>query len=157
MPAARQAARSLQTGASDGKALDGMVALNFPSEVEVRGLVDYVSQRLGVKILYDDQIANKKISIKGPGEVPASSLLQLLESALKMKGMALEDADVPGWKRIVASTKLPQIARTEEDTEAVIEKYGTGVAVTQAFVLSHADPPTSGHGHQAVPDAARRQ
>lgn len=117
-----------------------MVALNFPTEIEVRGLVDYVSQRLGVKILYDDQVANKKISIKGPGEVPVRSLLGLLESALKMKGMALEDADVPGWKRIVATTKLPLIARTEQDAEAAIEKYGAGVAVTQAFLLTHADP-----------------
>jgi hypothetical protein len=67
---------------------DGMVRLNFPAEVEVKALVDYVSQRLGVKIIDDEQIANKKVCIKGPGEIPVSSLVGLLESALKMKGMA---------------------------------------------------------------------
>ncbi|HEV3005957.1 MAG TPA: hypothetical protein VGX78_15930 [Pirellulales bacterium] len=86
--------------------LDGMVRLNFPAEVEVKALVDYVSQRLSVKIIYDEQIANKKVCIKGPGEIPVSSLLGLLESALKMKGMALEDAEAEGWKRIVTTAKL---------------------------------------------------
>jgi hypothetical protein len=47
--------------------------------------------------LLDQQIANKKVCIKGPGEIPVSSLLGLLESALKMKGMALEDAEAEGW------------------------------------------------------------
>ncbi|HUY31649.1 MAG TPA: secretin N-terminal domain-containing protein [Pirellulales bacterium] len=119
---------------------DGTVRLNFPAEVEVKVLVDYVSQRLAVKILYDEQIANKKVSIKGPGEIPVSSLLGLLESALKMKGMALEDAEVEGWKRIVTTAKLPLIARNEKDAQAAIDKYGAATAVTQAFLLKHADP-----------------
>ncbi|HEV3022035.1 MAG TPA: secretin N-terminal domain-containing protein, partial [Pirellulales bacterium] len=119
---------------------DGMVRLNFPAEVEVKALVDYVSQRLGVKIIYDEQIANKKVCIKGPGEIPVSSLLGLLESALKMKGMALEDAEAEGWKRIVTTAKLPLIARNEKDAQAAIDKYGAGTAVTQAFLLKHADP-----------------
>jgi type II secretory pathway component GspD/PulD (secretin) len=118
---------------------EAMVQLNFPKEIEVRGLVDYVSQRLKVKILYDDQIANKKINIKAPEQIPATSLLAVLESALKMKGLALVDADAPGWKRIVVTTKLPNVAPVGEAQEA-IDRFGAGTAVTQAFVLKYVDP-----------------
>lgn len=122
------------------KADDGLVQLNFPNEIELKGLIDYVSQRLNVKILYDDQIANKKVSIKGPGEIPANSLMGLLESALKMKGLALEDAEAPGWKRVTSTAKLPLIAKSEDDAQRAIDKFGATAAVTQAFLLVHADP-----------------
>jgi len=83
--------------------VSGSVRLSFPAEVELKVIVDYVSQRLGMKILYDEEIANKKVSLRAPGEVPVESLLGVLQSALKMKGLALVDAEVPGWKRIVVS------------------------------------------------------
>jgi hypothetical protein len=52
---------------------DAMVRLNFPQEIEVGNLVDYVSQRLGIKLLYDEQVANKKITVKAPTELLARS------------------------------------------------------------------------------------
>jgi hypothetical protein len=94
-------------------AASAMVKLNFPEQVELKMLVDCVSQRLGVKILYDEQVANKKISIKASQEIPAQSLMGLLDSSLKMKGLALVDASTPGWKRIVATTDLSQIAKPQ--------------------------------------------
>ena len=53
----------------------GMVRLNFPAEVELRTLADYVGGRLGIKIFYDEEVANKKVSLRVPGEVPVESLL----------------------------------------------------------------------------------
>lgn len=117
---------------------DATVKLNLPPEVELRVLVDYVSQRLGIKILYDEQIANKKITIKAPGEIPPASLLGLLQSALRMKGLALVDAAAPGWKRIVPATDLPRVAPTGE-AEAAIKQFGAETAVTQAFRLKHVE------------------
>lgn len=114
------------------------VQLNFPAEIEIQGLVDYVSERAGVKILYDEQIAQKKLSIKAPGEIPVSSLLDLLESALKMKGLVLVDAEVAGWKRIVTNQKLAEIAQATESAAAVRGLAGT-TAVTQVFTLKHFD------------------
>jgi general secretion pathway protein D len=115
-----------------------MVQLNFPEEVELKLLVDYVSSRLDVKILYDDQLASKRITIKSPGQVPTNSLMGLLESALKMKGMALVDADVPGWKQIRPTTDLSQIA--EPTGNQPLEAFGMSAAVTQVFELKHVDP-----------------
>jgi type II secretory pathway component GspD/PulD (secretin) len=117
----------------------GMVQLNLPNEVELKVLADYVSQRLGTKILYDEEIANKRISVRAPGEVPIESLMGLLQSALKMKGMALVDADVPGWKRIVGGAKLAAVAPAG-DAQDALERNGAAAAVTQALTLQYADP-----------------
>ena len=120
---------------------EGMVTLNFPQEIAIQGFVDYVSQRLGIKILYDADLisANKKISVKAPGSIPVGSLLPLLESALKMEGFALVDADAPGWKRVVAAKNLPSVARSA-DADKTLEQYGAGAVVTQAFVLKNVTP-----------------
>jgi type II secretory pathway component GspD/PulD (secretin) len=115
-----------------------MVQLNFPEDVELKLLVDYVSSRLNVKILFDEQVANKRITIKSPGQMPADSLMGLLESALKMKGLALVDADVPGWKRIVQTTDLSQISMP--GGEQPLESFSLTSAVTQVFELKHIDP-----------------
>ncbi len=116
----------------------GMIRLNFPQDVELKVLVDYVSQRLGMKILYDEEIANKKISLRAPGEVPAESLMNILQSAVKMKGLALVEAEVPGWKRIVAGAKLPSMAPTGE-AQAAAGGAEAASALTQIFVLHYAD------------------
>ncbi len=116
-----------------------MVQLNFPNEIEIVALIDLVSQRLGVKILYDDKISGKRISIKAPTEIPAQSLMSVLESALKMTGLALVDASAPGWKRIVPTSELASVAPVGTADEA-IARLGHGTPLTQAFVLKHADP-----------------
>src|SRR5689334_12643719 len=115
-----------------------MVQLNFPEEVELKILVDYVSKRLGVKILYDEQIANKKVSIKSPGPIPADSLIGLLESVLKMKGLALVDGDINGWKRIRPVADLSQFAQPRGSKP--LEALGTTTAVTQIYELKYVDP-----------------
>jgi len=112
--------------------------LNFPNEIELKVLVDYTSQRLGVPILYDSQHVNKKVNIRAPGKIPASSLLGVLESALKMNSLALVDADVDGWKRIVQASQLPSVAQTI-DRDQPIEQMPRTTPVTQAFILQRAD------------------
>jgi general secretion pathway protein D len=115
-----------------------MVQLNFPEDVELKLLVDYVSARLDVKILFDEQVANKRITIKSPGQIPADSLMGLLESALKMKGLALVDAEVPGWKRIRQTGDLSQIS--EPGGSQPLEAFALTTAVTQVFELKFIDP-----------------
>ena len=46
------------------------VELNFPQEIDIKGFIDYVSDRLGIKILYDEQVANKKITIRRTRQSP---------------------------------------------------------------------------------------
>src|SRR5437899_364114 len=91
---------------------DALVTLDFPADgVEVRTLADIVTKRLGIPIIYDDQINAKKVVLRVPKQVPESALLGILQSALRMKQLALVDADLPGWKQIVPATNLAAIAR----------------------------------------------
>lgn len=113
------------------------VKLTFPDQTELTLLVEYVSKRLGIKILYDEQVAGKRITVKAPNEIPASSLLNVLESALKIKGLALIDADVAGWKQIVPIKDLAQIA---QPASGPMDDRDNTEAITQAFPLKHVAP-----------------
>jgi len=111
-----------------------MIQLNFPTEIEVKTLADYVSDRLKISIFYDDSIRGKRITVRAAQPIPASSLLGVLQSALKMKGLLMVDAETPGWYRIVASTRLTDLSRMGVDAEGI-----SGVPVTETFFLKHLD------------------
>jgi general secretion pathway protein D len=110
-----------------------LISLNFPENMELKALVDYVSQRLGFNVSYqDEQLANQRVTIKSPTQVPASALVGLLQSMLKTRGLTMIDADQPGWKRIVplAVSAIP----TSQPTDG-----GPNQPVAQAFFLQNAD------------------
>jgi len=115
-----------------------MVELTLPPEMELKTLIDFVSQKLNVKLLYDEKVLGNRISVKAPQPVPEDTLMDVLQSALKMKGFALLDADVKGWKKIVKVDDLPRIATPGEDRP--IEDFSGAEAVTQAFQLLHMTP-----------------
>lgn len=110
--------------------------LNLPPNTELRVLIDYVSQRLGENILFDESIAGTRVTILAPSEIPADSLMGLLESVLRMKNLTLIDAEQPGWKRIVQTTDAAAV-RPDEDAAA-----GPSRIVTRVFELEHADSKT---------------
>ena len=113
--------------------------LSLPGEVDLATLVDYVSQRLEIRILYDNKLSTKKINIRAPKEVPIDTLRQVLQSALRMNGLALIDTSVPGWMQIVEIGQFPMSA-THEDAQIAADTLGGETPVTQVFLLEHADP-----------------
>src|SRR5438874_1772417 len=126
------------TQPNDGSAL---VTLDFPADgVEIRTLADIVSRRLGIPILYDETINNKRVILRVPNKVPESALLGILQSSLRMKQMAMVDADQPGWKQIVASQNLAAVARAAGPAGAAPTTQAGATAVTQVFTLRRADP-----------------
>ena len=118
---------------------DEMVQLNFPAEVEIKVLIDYVSNALDVKIIYDEQIATKRISVRSSTPVPKTSLLPVLNSALKMKGLVLADAEAPGWKRIIQAEQMPQVAPSILPPNTARDR-DQAEAVTESFQLNYVDP-----------------
>src|SRR5687767_12642308 len=82
-------------------AAEEMVSLNLPDNAPLKLLLEYVSQEFGVNILYDETAANQRVTIKAPAQLPKSAVPMLLDGALKMKGLALVDAEQPGWKQVV--------------------------------------------------------
>jgi type II secretory pathway component GspD/PulD (secretin) len=51
-----------------------LILLNFPDNVDLRVLIEYVSDRLGMNILYDEQQVNQKVTVKAPAKVSRASL-----------------------------------------------------------------------------------
>ncbi len=116
----------------------GMVTLNFQENLELKALVDYVGQRQGVNFIYDEQIVGKRVTIKAPTKVPADSLMTLLESVLKMKGMMIVPTGVDGLMRIEAAEQLTVKAIGPEVGPDVSLQKRPAVAVTRVFELKHA-------------------
>lgn len=86
---------------------EGFVELNFPPNVELRVVLEYLSERLGLNLLYDEQVDGKKLTMTSPTRVPADRLPDLLRTILALKGFVLVDADVAGWQRVAAVGELP--------------------------------------------------
>src|SRR5215213_3091429 len=110
------------------------VSLNLPDNAPLKVLIDYVTQEFGLNILYDEQIANQRLTIKAPAQLPKSAVPALLDSALRMKGMALVDAEQPGWKRVVP---LAQAAVPRPATGPAVA--AEAAAVTQVFKVQFTD------------------
>jgi len=119
----------------------GLVQLNLQGDIPLKALIDLVSQRLSVNLIYTEEIGNRRITVRAPNEIPVSSLLGLLGSVLRMERLALVGADVPGWKRIIDAREMLAQAETGEAAQ-ILKAEGPATPVTQVFVLKHvaADP-----------------
>jgi len=112
------------------------VTLRLTDDVELKFLLDYVSERLSLNVIYDEQVAGQRVTIRAPQAVPVDSLLGLLRSAMAMKGMVLIEAEQPGWLRVV---KVSELSAVSTPTEAgAAGPAQAGLAVTRVFRLSHA-------------------
>ncbi len=114
----------------------GWVSINFPEDLELKVLIEYVGHRQGINFLYDEQVAGKRVTLKAPLKVPADSLLTLLGSILRMKGLVMSPTDVPGMMRIEGAQKLTSIAAGPGPPAGA----PPGLAVTSVFELRHTSP-----------------
>ena len=83
------------------------IALNFADAVEVKALVDYVSDRTGLNVLYDDDLLKRKgtITVRSPDKLTVAGLPDFLNDVLRAKGLALvSDGGRAGWYRVVETT-----------------------------------------------------
>lgn len=114
---------------------DSLISLNFPENIDLKTIIDYVSERLNLNIIYqDDQLSNQRVTLKSPTKLPVSALRGLLDTLLKVKGFALVDSDQPGWKRVVA-LQSSSVPATQPGAANRVEQV-----VTQAFTLKFVDP-----------------
>jgi type II secretory pathway component GspD/PulD (secretin) len=102
-------------------------------------LVEYVSQRLKIRFLYDESLAQKKINLQAPEEIPVESLMDLLQSTLRINNLVMVETENKGWFRIAATSNISQIALP---SSAANDLAGMGAAtpVTRVFTLQRADP-----------------
>ncbi len=117
----------------------GTVKLNLKGETPIGTLIEYVSQRLKIRFLYDESLAQKKIFLQVPDEVPVASLMDLLHSVLKINDLVMIETETKGWFRITSSANIPKVAISATPQE-VIAEMGAATPVTQVFLLKRADP-----------------
>ena len=138
---AQEAAGLGQAGAEQAKPDGGEadIALDFPENVELKVLIEFVSKRLGLNMVYDDKVAAKRVTLRSPAKVPPAALLPLLESVLRMNGLAMVEEEATGFRRIVQAGKLTEVAGFTEHAKTAASA-SPATAVTQVFQLKHADP-----------------
>jgi general secretion pathway protein D len=138
-PAIAAAATTQPASATSQPADDGMIQLNLPENIEAKLLIEYVTKRLKINILYDSGVGSTRLTIYAPTKIPKSSLLGLLQSVLKISGLAMIDADEPGWKQIVRSKDLLEISQGMEHDPTKLAGRKPTTAITQVFKLEHVD------------------
>lgn len=110
------------------------VELNLPENLPLKVLLDFVSEKLALNILYDEDIAAQRVTLRAQGALPNESLRGVLESVLQAKGYALVATEQPQWLRVVQSKDLAS-------TAALVAGEGIrppdAMVVTQIFRLLH--------------------
>ncbi|MBI4717930.1 MAG: hypothetical protein HY763_09020, partial [Planctomycetes bacterium] len=84
-----------------------MVTINYGDSVKLAAFVDFVSQATGTTIIYGDELKGQTVMLR-PAEVhvPKAQLLELLRGMLRMHELALVNADMEGWLRIVPTDDI---------------------------------------------------
>jgi general secretion pathway protein D len=116
-----------------------MVELIFPENMELKALVDYVGKRLGVNFIYDEQVGGRRVTIKAPEKVPAGSLMTLLETVLRMKGLAMQP-ESGGMIRIELAKQLTAISVGPKTIPDPSSESRPTMAVTRVFELKYVTP-----------------
>ena len=118
----------------DERAEGAGIQLLFPDNVQLKTVIDYVATRLRQNIIYEDSAVSKPITIRSPTTVTEDELLAILRSSLRFAGLALVDAEQPGWLQVIADQKLQQSASI-----GLLQAPGAGRsgATTRLVRLSH--------------------
>jgi type II secretory pathway component GspD/PulD (secretin) len=115
------------------------IRFNLKGETSLTTLVEYISQRLNLRFIYDESLAQKKVVLQIPDNVPPENLFDLLQAALQINGLAIARTENPVWYRIVTNEKIPMVAVPNEQG-AKLETLDRVLPVTQVFPLKRADP-----------------
>jgi hypothetical protein len=97
----------------------GMIRLNLEGNIRLEALLKLVEQRMRWNLIYDKTIGERSINVRAPREIPADALPILLSSILRMENLAIVDADVPGWRRIVDAGGMAGLAKIGNPQESL--------------------------------------
>lgn len=118
---------------------DDLIELGLPPEVELSLLIQMVSDELGLRVMSDDRVGNQRVRLLLPGPIPRSSLRGVLESALRMKGLALVEGDEPGWLRVAEAQDLVGLAPPISEGPADAGDAPPSAVMTRVFTLAHVE------------------
>lgn len=116
-----------------------LVTIDYPEQLPLEALADYVSQSLDIHILYTDELKNQSVVLR-PGrlELPKDRLLDLLRAVLSARGLVLVEGTLPELYRIAPLKDVQRLADAVR-TEQVPEVSQPGRIVTQVIVVPSGD------------------
>ncbi|QDV42568.1 Putative type II secretion system protein D precursor [Stieleria neptunia] len=118
---------------------DATLQLSLQGEIPLSDFVDYVSERLSLRVLYDESLRERSINLVAPDPIPLDGLPQLLQSVLINEGLVVTDTDEQGFKRIATNDQIPRIARPSAATED-LNLIDAATPLTRVFVLNETKP-----------------
>ncbi|WP_197137966.1 secretin N-terminal domain-containing protein [Crateriforma conspicua] len=121
------------------KTTEPTIRIEFEGDIPLTDFVDYVSERLSVRIVYDESIRGRKVNLVAPDPIPVGTLLDLLQGILLSEGLVMTEADRLGVKRITTNDRIPQVSRPSETSDS-LEQAGAAVPITQVFQLKESNP-----------------
>lgn len=138
---AQEAAAVDQQGqANQQEPEEELIQFNLPENTSLKVLTDFVGEKLGLNIVYDQQLNGRTVTIKAPNALPASSLRQLLESMLQINGMVLVETDVKDVLRVTMAGQLAEVAVGPLQEGDPVPKGGAAQVISRIFKLKHVDP-----------------
>lgn len=121
------------------------VVIDFPDQVELRVLIDYVGKTLGLRFIYGEELTNQKVELRPtPIELPRAHLLSLLASLLRVRELAMVE-ESPGFYRIVRAdrttrtvpTLLPADSRPRPDSVRLVTQVLTVASGDVKTIAQH--------------------
>ncbi|HBS29722.1 MAG TPA: hypothetical protein DEB06_09800, partial [Phycisphaerales bacterium] len=101
---------------------DERITLSFPGQaVELTTFVQYVSEKLGINIFFDDSLQNVRVVFQAPMEIAGRDLLTLLAKFVEERGFVLSFDPLGNfWQIRQGANILPQMAEGDFSTTRVI-------------------------------------
>ena len=112
------------------------ISLSFPQTVELKTVIDYVSKRLNLNIIYDDAVGQTRVSLTTPAKVPEDQLLPMLKRLLKLSSLELIDTPDPGWKTVGSKAVVRFVTVRNANATDLAKRINT--------ILEHRDRATGG-------------
>jgi len=120
-------------GPTWGKEPSELVTIDYPEQLPLEALTDYVSQTLDVRILYTDELKNQFVMLR-PGriEIPRDRLLELLRTVLAARGLTLVADALPDFYRVAPVADAQRFV-AEVRAEPPGDVLATGRVITQVI------------------------
>lgn len=127
----------------------GYIQLNFPQTVDLSTLIEYVSKRLEINIIYNEAIGANRISLVSPVRIQEDGLMKLLRTALEMNDLELVDTDNPRWK-IIGRKAVVRFVAVEHISASDLAQQITSVLAEKNRISSTGGPAASPTARRVV-------
>lgn len=109
------------------------ILINFPENVCIETVIQYVSRRLNINIVHDESLKKHTVTISSPAPISKQHLLGLLKSILQFKGFTLIELQDQKWYKVVEAKDLTSHTRSLKTDSDANSLYEDSTVISQVF------------------------